>query len=253
MRSVVLIAMLVAVLMTPLLIPNSLRLSGFESVYAAAGHFNEPSIRQNDDDGDNDEDEDEDNDGGDNEDGDNEDRDNEDRDNEGDDNDNDEFDDNDNFDDFGLDIPPLYSPRAQPRLACSEPGEETSFASYDDKVHVRVFASTPRPVRVEILQIVNLQQAPSPPGQLVGLLAYEIQASYCDANLLPEFPAEVNLGIRYSDDEAAGMNEDSFVIGRLDLASRIWIPTEKQATDPAGNYVSATILATGYYMVWVPR
>ena len=70
---------------------------------------------------------------------------------------------------------------------------------------------------------------------------------------LTEFPAEVNLGIRYSDLEVAGLDEGRLVIGRLDVDTATWVPVEKQANDPPANYVSATITRTGYYMVWEAR
>ena len=172
----------------------------------------------------------------------------------GDDNDNDSGDDNDNFDDFEL--PPLPTssrPARPPEPVCTTPGQDAAFTSYDEKVTVRVFANTPRPVRVEINQMIDFLTAPLPPGNLVGLLAYEIRASYCDANPLEQFPAEVNLGIRYSNIEATGLDESRFVIGHLDRATNTWAPVEKRANDPSSNYTSATIIETGFYMVWEAR
>lgn len=190
-----------------------------------------------------------DNDDGDNGDGDNEDN-NNDNDDGGDDNDNDS-DDNDNFDDF--DLPPLPSgssaPSRKPEPQCSTPGQDTVFTSDDEKVTVRVFGSS-RPVCVEIYKVIDFLSAPLPPGNLVGLLAYELRASHCDTNPLTQFPSEVNLGIRYSDIEATGLDESRFVIGHLDLATGTWSPVEKRANDPAGNFTSATIIDTGFYMVW---
>lgn len=197
------------------------------------------------DDNDNGDDDDGDNADGDNIDGDNADGDNDDGDN------SDDGGDNDN-DDFELDLPPLSPPEPTrpPEPVCTTPGQETLFTSFDQKVELRVFGTMPRPVRVEIYQVVDFLSAPLPPGSLVGLLAYEIRASYCDTNPIPQLPAEVNLGIRYNDIEATGLDENRFVIGKLDMTTGIWHPVEKQAKDPASNYVSATISETGFYMVW---
>jgi hypothetical protein len=178
---------------------------------------------------------------GDNDDGDNDDGDNDD-------------DDNDNSFDDELDFPPSADmPERAPEPICSTPGQDTTFMSHDGKVTVRVFGSTPRPVQVVIFQVVNLHEAPLPLERLVGLLAYEIWASYCDVNRLAEFPAEVNLGIRYTDLDAIGLDENRFAISRLDLNNTTWVPVEKQANDPPANYVSATIIDTGFYMVWEAR
>ncbi|MCC7370906.1 MAG: hypothetical protein IT306_21005 [Chloroflexi bacterium] len=161
------------------------------------------------------------------------------------------YDDNDNF---NIDLPPIPTgPVRPPEPECAQPGQDTTFTSRDGKATVRVFASTPRPVRIEIYQVIDFLSAPLPPGNLVGLLAYEIRASYCDSNPLSELPAEVNLGIRYSDLEATGLDESRFVIGRLDVPSGVWTPVEKRGNDPSSNFVSATISQTGFYMVWELR
>jgi hypothetical protein len=64
------------------------------------------------------------------------------------------------------------------------------------------------------------------------------------------FPAEVTLGIRYSNRDATGLDPSRFVIGRLDMDTATWVPVERQANDPPANFISATIIRTGYYMVW---
>ena len=65
--------------------------------------------------------------------------------------------------------------------------------------------------------------------------------------------AEVNLGIRYNDLEATGLDEERFVIGRLDIPTGTWRPMEKRGNDPSSNYTSATISEPGFYMVWEAR
>ncbi len=192
----------------------------------------------------------------DNDDGDNsENSNNNDSDDGGDDNDNDVDEDNDNFDDFDFPSSSTSSSSDPPRrqeAVCSTPGQDTVFTSHDDKVTVRVFGNS-RPVRVEVYQVIDFLSAPLPPGTLVGLLAYELRASYCDTNPLAEFPAEVNLAIRYNDIEATGLDENRFVIGHLDMTTGTWSPVEKRANDPASNVTSATVIQTGFYMVWEAR
>lgn len=204
---------------------------------------------------------------GDNDDEDNDDGDNDDGDEDDNGNDNDGDGDEDDFalcsiyEELGMAPPPslgcspsVAAPARPPEPTCTTPGRDAVFTSHDGKVALRVFSSSPLPVRVVIYQVINAEAAPAPPGTYVRPLVYEVAAGYCgDATRLPEFPAEVNLGIRYSDLEAAGLDEGRFVIGRLDLGTATWVPVEKQANDPPANYVSATITRTGYYMVWESR
>jgi len=162
---------------------------------------------------------------------------------------------NDNFD---FNLPPLNRPdtggAAESKdVGCAQPGSDTTFMSRDRKVAVRVFPNTPTPVRVEILPVIDFLSAPLPPGQLVGLLAYEIRASHCDSTPLVQLPAEMNLAIRYTDLEATGLDESKFVIGHLNIPEGKWYPMEKRANDPSSNFTSATISETGFYMVWEAR
>jgi len=160
--------------------------------------------------------------------------------------------DNDNF---SFDFPPLPSsePARQAVPACAQPGQDVIFTSRDGKVTVRAFANRSVPVRVEILPVIDFLSAPLPPGNLVGLLAYEIRASHCDSTPLLQLPAEMNLQIRYSDLEATGLNEQRFVIGHLNIPEGKWYPMEKRANDTANNVTTATISDTGFYMVWEER
>jgi hypothetical protein len=163
---------------------------------------------------------------------------------------------NDNFD---FDLPPLDqpdtggSPSGGRDPGCAQPGSDVTFTSRDGKVMVRVFPNTPSPVRVEILPVVDFLSAPLPPGQLVGLLAYEIRASHCDQSPLVQLPAEMNVQIHYSELEATGLDESKFVIGHLNMQEGKWYPVEKRANDAASNVVTATISETGFYMVWKQR
>jgi len=60
----------------------------------------------------------------------------------------------------------------------------------------------------------------------------------------------VNLGVHYSDGDAAGLNEATFTLARLDTGANRWGPSMKQANDPPANYVSATITEMGYYVLY---
>jgi hypothetical protein len=90
------------------------------------------------------------------------------------------------------------------------------------------------------------------PGQRVDALLFELIAETCDGQPLATLPGEVNLGIRYTDGDAAGLTEANFKLARLDRSDNSWKAVAKQAPDPGANYVSATIADLGYFVVHVP-
>ena len=186
---------LVAAGVCPLLLRDEPLVVHVPSAFAVVGLDPARHAYQGDDDnGDNDDadNEDEDNDDGDNDDGDNEDGDNDDNEN-----DNDDDEDEDGFDlcaiyeELGIAPPSSLgcsrsisaksAPVRSPEPTCSTPGQDTVFTSHDGKVTLRIFASSPRPVRVVLYQVINADTAPAPPGAFVRPLVYEVWASYCDA------------------------------------------------------------------------
>lgn len=156
-------------------------------------------------------------------------------------------DDNDNEDDGG---PPPGPARTAPDAPlCSTPGQEMAFSSADGRFTVRVFSNMNRPIGLAV-RLVDPSTVPAVPGPLVDKLLFEILAEFCDGGgAIAELPFEVNLGIRYSDEEAAGLDEQNFVIAMLDSVNRQWLPTPKQVPDPGSNYLSATIQRLGFYAV----
>jgi hypothetical protein len=151
-------------------------------------------------------------------------------------------------------VPPAPQQQARPaEQPCSTPGRDSTITSFDGKVSIHVFASMPRSVRFQILQVIDFLSAPLPPGNIVGLLVYEIRASECNGSPIQTLPAEVNLAIRYNDVEAIGLDESRFTIGKLDLGTRTWYPVEKQETNTGSNTVTATINEVGFYSVYEAR
>ena len=53
--------------------------------------------------------------------------------------------------------------------------------------------------------------------------------------------------------EATGLDKRRIVIGHLDMGTGTWTTVEKLGSDPSSNFVSATIVETGFYMVWEAR
>jgi mannitol-1-phosphate/altronate dehydrogenase len=88
------------------------------------------------------------------------------------------------------------------------------------------------------------------PGAVIGGLLFQVVAQTCDGTPIPVLPAEVNLGIHYSDGDASGRNESSFTIARLDTNANRWQNVDKQANDPPANFASATITEMGYFVLY---
>jgi hypothetical protein len=101
------------------------------------------------------------------------------------------------------------------------------------------------------LRRLDPSSVPAPPGgRLVDAIVFELIAQECGGGGVGELPAEINLGIRYTDADASGLNEQNFTIAILDQSTRQWQPAAKQAPDPGANYVSATITRLGTYAVY---
>ena len=137
-----------------------------------------------------------------------------------------------------------------PSSGCAPAGGDTRIASADGRITVHVFPTMSRNVQFTIVTPVEPTIVPANPGQRVGALLFQVTASECGGGAIAPLPAEVNLGVHYSDPEVGGLNESNFKLAWLDPADNTWKPLQKQAPDPTANYVSATILNTGFFVVY---
>lgn len=237
---------ILAMAMAPLIVPGlGVGSSGGTRAYATTlfqDNDNDDADDDDDDDGDNDDNDDADNDN-DDDDGDNEDDDNNDN------ADDDDSDDNDNDVEIPVAPPPADTPPPPAAAVCTTPGQEIAFQSADSRVTVRVFSTMSQSLKFSIRQPIDPGSVPPPPGTVVGGLLFQLIAETCDGAPLATLPAEINLGIHYSDAEAAGLNEAAFKISRLNTNTNQWQPEAKQAADPAANFTSATITEMGYYVL----
>jgi hypothetical protein len=133
---------------------------------------------------------------------------------------------------------------------CAPAGSDTTIASADGRITVHVFPTMSRNVQFTIVTPVEPTIVPASPGQRVGALLFQVTASECGGGAIAPLPAEVNLGVRYSDADVGSLNEANFKLAWLDPADNTWKPLQKQAPDPAANYVSATIMNTGFFVVY---
>lgn len=158
----------------------------------------------------------------------------------------------DDGDDTGGTVVPAASQRAvaPSAPACSTPGQQSSFASGDGRVTVTVYANMPQSLKFSIRHPVDPASVPPPPGTVVGGHLFQLIAEDCDGSPVAVLPQEINLGVRYSDGDASGLNEASFTLSRLDTSANSWRAVEKQAADPSSNFTSATVTEMGYYVLY---
>ena len=96
-------------------------------------------------------------------------------------------------------------------------GGDSSIALAGDRVVVQVFPWMPAGVTITI-RLVDPATAPPPPGTLVGTLIFRVEAQDASGTPLTALPAEVNLAVRYTDQEVAGLNEQQATLSWLDPA-----------------------------------
>ena len=137
-----------------------------------------------------------------------------------------------------------------PSSGCAPAGRDTSIASADGRITIRVFPTMSRNVQFTIVTPVEPTIVPANPGRRVGALLFQVTASECGGGAIAPLPAEVNLGVHYSDLDVGGLNEANFKLAWLDPADNTWKALQKQAPDPTANYVSATIMNTGFFVVY---
>jgi len=164
-------------------------------------------------------------------------------------NDVDDGDDNDNSDDVIPVSPGSRAPAPAAAPVCSTPGQEMTFSSGDGRVQVKVFSSLNQSVRFSIRLPIDAASVPPAPGQTVDALLFQLMAESCDGTPIATLPAEVNLGVHYSDADAAGLNEANFTLSRLDTGANQWRQVAKQATDPPANFTSSTVNEMGIYVL----
>jgi len=102
------------------------------------------------------------------------------------------------------------------------------------------------------IRLLDPATVPPPPGARVGNLTFGIEGRDASGTPLTALPAEVNLAVRYADQEVAGLNKQNVTLLWLDPADNQWKPATKLVTDPSTNYVASSTTALGTYTVSVP-
>lgn len=133
---------------------------------------------------------------------------------------------------------------------CASAGHDTLITSADAHAAIHVYPTMPRNIRITLVTPVDPTTLPAIPGTKVDGLLYQVTADDCSGGAISPFPVEVNLGMHYADLDATGLTETKFVIAHLDPVDNTWKQELKQAADPVNNFVSATIVNTGYFVVY---
>jgi hypothetical protein len=141
--------------------------------------------------------------------------------------------------------PPPPPPQNQ-ASACLSSGGSVSLDLSDGVVTARVFQDN---LNVS-LERVDPGSVQSPPGGVLGSLIFRVSAASCGGGGMGSLPGEGNLGVGYRRGVAAGKDESKLKLMYWD--GQRWSDAPKQATDPGGNYVSATISALGVYALTAP-
>jgi len=128
-------------------------------------------------------------------------------------------------------------------------GQETTIALPAGRAALKLFPNLPRDLAITV-RLADARDLPPTPGPRVGRLAFEILAHLPDGPALRTLPAEAHLSARYSDDDSAGLDKGRLVLARLNTATGQWEPAPKAAADPRNNYVSATILDLGIFVIY---
>lgn len=128
-------------------------------------------------------------------------------------------------------------------------GQETVIALPENRVALRLFPTLARDLTITV-RLLDARQLPPPPGPPVVPLAFELRAQLPDGAELPRLPAEAHLSAIYTDAEATGLDKGRLALARLDPSTGQWQTAPKPAADPAKNYVSATVVDLGSFIIY---
>jgi hypothetical protein len=148
------------------------------------------------------------------------------------------------------------SPAASPQPIVNEAqlvttGMDATLALQTDRITVQVFSTMPAGITLKV-RIVDPLLYSATPGIRAGDLIFLVEATDSMGVVLPTLPGEVNLAVKYTDVDVTGLDDTAITLGRLDPLDNTWKPAPKLLTDPATNYLAASVMDTGVYAVYVP-
>jgi hypothetical protein len=144
-------------------------------------------------------------------------------------------------------LPPLPTTEA----IGTSTGGDSSIALGENRVVLQIFPWMPAGVTIR-MQAVDPATVAAVPGNRVGNLMFRIDAQDAAGQTLGTLPAEVNLSVRYSNEEIGTLNESNVTLSQLSPTDNRWRVAPKLVREPTNNYVAASIVELGIYAVHVP-
>ena len=164
-------------------------------------------------------------------------------------------DEDDEGDDAGLtDSTPTTPPLADVPLTevtGTSTGGDAVMALAGERVVVMMFPWMPTGVTLKIRGI-DPATVSAVPGARVGSLVFRIEAQDATGKTLDRLPAEVNLSVRYTDQEVTGLSEQNVTLSQLGATDNQWKPAPKLVREATSNYVAASVTDLGTYAVHTP-
>jgi hypothetical protein len=102
------------------------------------------------------------------------------------------------------------------------------------------------------IRLIDPVTVPAAPGTRVGDLVFVFEARDSSGAALTTLPAEVNLGVVYTDRDTGGLDDQTVTFSWLDPVSNQWITAPKIIADPASNVLTASVMDLGTYVVSIP-
>ena len=130
-------------------------------------------------------------------------------------------------------------------------GADATIALPNNHVAVQVFPSMPAGI-VLTIRLIDPVTVPAAPGTRVGDLVFVFEARDGTGAPLTTLPAEVNLGVVYTDRDTGGLDDQTVTLSWLDPVSNQWITAPKILSDPASNVLTASVMDLGTYVVSIP-
>jgi hypothetical protein len=130
-------------------------------------------------------------------------------------------------------------------------GGDVTITLAGERLVVKMFPWMPNGITLSVKRAPQDPLAPAP-GTRAGDLLFTIQARDATGAVLTSLPAEINLSLRYNNQDVAGLNEQNLTLSRLNPTTRQWQPAPKQLRDTDANYIGASVRDVGSYVVHAP-
>jgi hypothetical protein len=130
-------------------------------------------------------------------------------------------------------------------------GGDVTVTLAGERLVIKMFPWMPRGVTLTVRRAITDTLAPVP-GTRAGDLAFSIQAKDATGTALTVLPGEINVSVRYNNQDVSRLNEQNLTLSRLNPTTNQWQPVLKQVRDVDSNYLGASVMDVGTYAVHAP-